>query len=62
MQCAYLLVDEQTIKREYASLEAIGDNYTKIVVSLDDVQLPKNQGIRHIQAWRLHEFLTLDRM
>jgi len=62
VQCAYLLVDEQTIKREYASLEAIGDNYTKIVVSLDDVQLPKNQGIRHIQAWRLHEFLTLDRM
>src|SRR5690606_18148941 len=62
VQCAYLLVDEKTIRREYASLEAIEDNYTKIVVSLDDVQLSQNQGIKHIQAWRLHEFLSLERM
>lgn len=62
VQCAYLLVDEQTIKREYASLEAINDNYTKIVISLDDIQLPQNQGIKHILAWRLHEFLRLEHM
>ncbi|HSI74943.1 MAG TPA: hypothetical protein VK957_03575 [Lunatimonas sp.] len=53
VQCAYLLVDEQTIRREYAPLEAIPDNYEKMVVSLDDLPLPSNQGIRHIQAWNL---------
>ena len=57
IQSAYLLVDEQTILREYAPLEAIGDNYEKAVVSLDDISLPSNKGIRHIQAWKLHEIL-----
>lgn len=57
LQSTYLLVDEQTIQREYAPLEAIGDNYEKTVVSLDDISLPSNKGIRHIQAWKLHEIL-----
>ncbi len=56
-QCAYLLMDEQTTRREYAMLEAIPDNYEKTVISLDDIALPSNKGIRHIQAWRLHEIL-----
>jgi predicted AAA+ superfamily ATPase len=53
VQCAYLLADEQTARREYAPLEAIPDNYEKMVVSLDDLVLPSNQGIRHTQAWNL---------
>lgn len=53
VQCVYLLADEQTARREYTPLEAIPDNYEKIVVSLDDLVLPSNQGIRHIQAWNL---------
>ena len=57
IQCTYLLVDEQTTHREYAPLEAIADNYEKAVVSLDDISLPSNKGIRHIQAWKLREFL-----
>ena len=57
LQSTYLLVDEQTILREYAPLEAIGDNYEKAVVSLDDISLPSNKGIRHIPAWKLHEIL-----
>jgi predicted AAA+ superfamily ATPase len=56
-QSTYLLVDEQTAQREYASLEAISDNYEKAVVSLDDISLPSNKGIKHIQAWKLHEIL-----
>jgi predicted AAA+ superfamily ATPase len=55
VQSAYLLADEQTIRREYAPLEAIHDHYEKVVVSLDDISLPSNNGIRHIQAWRLGE-------
>jgi predicted AAA+ superfamily ATPase len=58
IQSAYLLIDDGTIKREYASLEAINDNYSKIVVSLDDISLPINKGIIHIQAWKLYDFLN----
>ncbi|SBV98270.1 ATP-binding protein [uncultured Dysgonomonas sp.] len=57
LQSTYLLVDEQTIRREYSPLETIPDNYEKVVVSLDDISLPSNNGIRHIQAWKLREFL-----
>jgi predicted AAA+ superfamily ATPase len=53
LQVAYLLADELTVKREYAPLEAIQDSYEKYVVSLDDLALLSNKGIRHIQAWNL---------
>jgi len=57
IQCAYLLPEESTLKREYASLEAIEDHYEKVLVSLDDVQFPIKDGIKHIQAWNLDSFL-----
>ena len=56
--CAsHLLVDEQTIEREYAPLECIADNYEKVVVSLDDLQLPSRKGITHVRAWELSQML-----
>lgn len=58
LQSAYLLADETTIEREYASLEAINDHYEKLVVSLDDMVLPSKGGIKHIQAWNLGEYLA----
>ncbi|WP_165041338.1 ATP-binding protein [Dysgonomonas sp. ZJ709] len=57
LQSTYLMADEQTAKREYAPLEAIQDNYEKFVVSLDDISLPSNEGIKHIQAWNLSKIL-----
>ena len=57
LQSTYLLIDKETIEREYASLEAIEDNYEKIVVSLDDLTLPSKEGIKHVQAWNLSEIL-----
>ncbi|WP_165027014.1 ATP-binding protein [Dysgonomonas sp. ZJ279] len=57
LQSTYLMADEQTTKREYAPLEAIQDNYEKFVVSLDDISLPSNEGIKHIQAWNLSAIL-----
>ncbi|MCX6307942.1 MAG: ATP-binding protein [Bacteroidia bacterium] len=57
IQSCYLLADEETAKREYASLESINDNYEKYVVSLDDMLLPSNKGIKHIQAWNLEEVI-----
>lgn len=52
-----MLIDRPTIEREYSALEAIGDNYEKIVVSLDEVPLPSKDGIKHVQAWKLNEVL-----
>jgi predicted AAA+ superfamily ATPase len=59
IQVAYLLTDEQTIRREYAPLETISDNYEKIVISLDDVSFPSNKGIQHVQAWKFGDMLGL---
>ena len=58
VQCAYLLVEPETIAREYASLEAIDDNFEKYVVSLDDLVFPSNKGINHLQAWNFAEILS----
>lgn len=57
VQATYILVDQMTIEREYTPLEAIGDNYEKIVVSLDDICLPSKEGIKHIQAWHFNDIL-----
>ena len=57
VQCSYLLVEPDTIVREYASLEAISDNYEKYIVTLDDLTFPSNKGIRHIQDWNFREQL-----
>ena len=57
IQVAYLLIDKLTIDREYSELASIPDNYEKFVVSLDDMQLPDKNGIRHILAWKIDEIL-----
>jgi len=57
LQSTYMLTDGTTAEREYASLEAINDNYEKVVVSLDEIILPSKAGIKHIQAWKLGEYL-----
>lgn len=53
IQVTLMLIDKQTIEREYSALEAIDDSYEKFVVSLDSTQLFSRGGIRHIQAWNL---------
>lgn len=58
LQSAYLMADEQTAEREYASLEAIMDNYEKYVVTLDDFKLPSHRGINHIRVWELEAILA----
>jgi len=57
LQSTYILIDEETIEREYSALETIGDNYEKVVVSLDDMTLPLKGGIKHIRAWEMGSIL-----
>jgi predicted AAA+ superfamily ATPase len=52
-----MLSDDSIIEREYSALEAINDNFEKVVVSLDEIALPLRGGIKHIQAWNLQEIL-----
>ena len=47
IQCAYLLIDDQTIEREFGNLLMIRDNYPKYVVTMDDFKGNTNQGIIH---------------
>lgn len=39
------------------ALKTINDNYEKYFVSMDDMQFESNEGIGHVQAWRLDELL-----
>jgi predicted AAA+ superfamily ATPase len=51
IQVAYLMPSEQTVNREFRSLEAIGDNFPKYVLTMDDMTLNHPQGIMHRQIW-----------
>ena len=53
VQVCYLLKDASTIEREFNSLKSIMDNHKKIVVSMDDIALKNNEGIKHQLAWNL---------
>lgn len=57
IQTSLSIEDDTTRIREYESLMAISDNYEKWVVTLDDIQMPTIEGIRHIQAWNLQTIL-----
>jgi predicted AAA+ superfamily ATPase len=57
LQVTYLMADPQVIEREYSALEYIKDQWEKAIVSLDDLQFKPKEGIRHLQAWHLHDYL-----
>lgn len=57
IQVAYSIADEQTAMREYGAFSIVRDNHEKIVVTLDDYEFPRREGIRHVCAWRLRDIL-----
>lgn len=49
VQVSASVLDENTLKRELASLEAISDHYPKILLTLDEIGTGTNyNGIRHL--------------
>lgn len=58
VQAVYMLIDQQTVEREYSALWNINDNWRKVVVSLDDVCRGVSDGIEHILAWNFPEWLS----
>ncbi|OHD23004.1 MAG: hypothetical protein A2Y38_22030 [Spirochaetes bacterium GWB1_59_5] len=55
IQVCYLLASPETIEREFSALEAIKDNYTKMVLSMDRSPSAARNGIQHhyVPAWLL---------
>lgn len=47
IQVSYLLASDETMEREFSSLEEIQDNYKKYVVTMDEIDRSRN-GIKHI--------------
>ena len=46
IQVAYLLADEKTLERELRPLRAIGDNYPRLILSMDSHFREDHEGIR----------------
>lgn len=57
IQCSYSIDELETRNREYASLLDINDSYEKWLVTLDELQYPIYEGIKHVQAWKLAEYI-----
>lgn len=51
--CWQMAGDEDTAMREYAPLLGINDQYRKVVVSLDEVRFPNNNGVEHLFPWEI---------
>lgn len=49
--CWEMAGEEETAKREYAPLLKIADQYRKVVVTLDEIRFPNNNGIEHLFPW-----------
>jgi hypothetical protein len=54
-QVAYTLPDDKVKEREFGNLLKVKDNYRKVVISLDEIQLESYQGVEH---WHLRKFLS----
>ncbi len=51
VQVTYLMPEQETVKREFGALEKIKDNLPKLVVSMDDLLIPNENGIKHEHIW-----------
>jgi uncharacterized protein len=55
IQVAFSIPDSKVRQREFGNLLEIKDNFRKLVVSMDEVQIVSYQGIEHMH---LRKFLT----
>ncbi len=51
IQVSYLLSDDAVIEREFGNLRLISDNYKKIVLSMDELNMGNQNGIIHQSVW-----------
>lgn len=56
-QVAYSVEDQITAGREYGAFKGIKGEGEKLLITMDEDTLPMRDGVRHISAWNLEEFL-----
>ncbi|MCL2149042.1 MAG: ATP-binding protein [Methanomassiliicoccaceae archaeon] len=49
-QVAQSIMDPSTAEREMRSLDAVGDNYPKTILSMDRVKVDPGKGVRHVNV------------
>ena len=52
VQVAFSIPDEKVKAREFGNLLLIKDNYRKIVVTLDEIQIENYEGVEHLHLWK----------
>jgi len=55
--CWEMAGNEETAQREYAPLLKISDQYRKVLVTLDEIRFPNNNGVEHIFPWEFPNVL-----
>ncbi|MCH2188544.1 ATP-binding protein [Candidatus Gracilibacteria bacterium] len=57
IQVAYILSDENVIKREFGNLDMINDNWEKYVITMDEIDFGGRNGIEHIFMKDMHKVI-----
>ncbi len=55
IQVAYIMETKETQEREFSALEKIKDNHPKYVISMDQIPIVRDSGIKHLN---LYDFLS----
>lgn len=58
IQVAYSVEDQTTAAREYGAFNGINGEGEKIIITMDEDILPMRDGVRHLSAWELDDFLS----
>lgn len=56
-QVTYLISSEEVYNREFWNLKQIGDNFEKIVLSMDDIEFRDDSWIKHFKVWEFENIL-----
>lgn len=57
IQVAYSIEDQPTAEREYGAFNGIKGEGEKLLVTMDDDSFPMRDGVRHLPAWILEDYI-----
>ncbi len=57
IQVAYSIEEQSTAEREYTAFQGIKGEGEKLLITMDDDHFPMRDGVRHLPAWELEEYL-----
>lgn len=58
VQVAYSIEDQTTAEREYCSFKNIKGEGEKLLITMDEETFPTRDGVRHLPAWDLEDYLN----